>query len=463
MAAASPEVVRGIPLFRLVRLAPLYWLRGELQRLHHRSEVVTEFDEFWSHSWQASAGSKCINILMRTNGVPAFLLSMVSVMLATLLARLEILHPRDRFGAAWCVLLGSLVYYSTLLLWRQRRVVFLDLACINQTDRELKAQGIGSLGAILKASKSMSVMWDATYATRLWCMFELAAFLHSRPAESKAEIMVCPPLLGPIRLGIHFGMLLLMLVYWPAVFFGGLKVLGGAAFVCLCWAGHTVRAYWRDVDMMEKQAGQFSIARSLCSCCDAGTECNKLTCDRRIIAACIRAWFGSIAIFEERVHYEERKLLANRLCNNSITYFEMVQAAAPILWLGLDVMATRENMHFKSAELAKDCARWLAIVPFIMKLCLRLTYSLRARCCTVHVDILVSCGIVAVAVALFLLSTIIDLNILQRLIPDPLYANLTSLGIWGLAAALLWRVLPEIQAEELAPLDMDSPQSSQSP
>lgn len=108
MAAASPEVVRGIPLFRLVRLAPLYWLRGELQRLHHRSEVVTEFDEFWSHSWQASAGSKCINILMRTNGVPAFLLSMVSVMLATLLARLEILHPRDRFGAAWCVLLGSL-------------------------------------------------------------------------------------------------------------------------------------------------------------------------------------------------------------------------------------------------------------------------------------------------------------------------------------------------------------------
>ena len=59
---------------------------------------------------------------------------MVSVMVATLLARLEILHPRDRFGAAWRVLLGSLVYYSTLLLWRQRRVVFLDLACINQTD-----------------------------------------------------------------------------------------------------------------------------------------------------------------------------------------------------------------------------------------------------------------------------------------------------------------------------------------
>eukprot|EP00439_Symbiodinium_sp_Y106_P033672 s1239_g4.t1 len=368
MAASSPDVVRGIPLFRLVRLAPLYWLKGELQRLHYRSEVVTEFDEFWSHSWQASACSKCINIIMRTNGVPAFALSMVTVMVATLLARLEILQPRGTFGAAWCVLLGS---------------------------------------------------GDRYQIFRLWCMFELAAFLHSRPAESKAKIMVCPPLLGPIRLGIHFGMLLLMLVYWPAVFFGGLKVLG------------------------EKQAGQFSITRSLCSCCDAGTECSKPTCDRRIIAACIRAWFGSTSIFEERVQSEERKLLANRLRNNSITYFDMVQAAAPILWLGLDVMATRENMHLKSAELAKDCARWLAIVPFIMKLCLRLTYSLRARCCTVHVDILVSCGIVVVA--------------------DLFYANLTSLGIWGVAAALLWQILPEIQAEELSPLDLDSPQSSQSP
>ena len=65
---------------------------------------------------------------------PRFALSMVTVMVVTLLARLEILQPRETFGAAWCVLLGSLVYYSTLLLWRQTRVVFLDLACINQTD-----------------------------------------------------------------------------------------------------------------------------------------------------------------------------------------------------------------------------------------------------------------------------------------------------------------------------------------
>ena len=50
-------------------------------------------------------------------------------------------------------------------------------------------------------------------------MFELAAFLHSRPAESKAKIMVCPPLLGPIRLGIHFGMLLLMLLCYSWVTF----------------------------------------------------------------------------------------------------------------------------------------------------------------------------------------------------------------------------------------------------
>ncbi|CAE7236044.1 unnamed protein product, partial [Symbiodinium microadriaticum] len=59
--------------------------------------------------------------------------------------------------------LGNAAYYLTLLLFPRRRMVFLDRACVMQSDEALKAEAVVSMGGILKSSKSMLVLWDRTY------------------------------------------------------------------------------------------------------------------------------------------------------------------------------------------------------------------------------------------------------------------------------------------------------------
>ena len=44
-------------------------------------------------------------------------------------------------------------------------MVFLDRACVMQSDEALKAEAVVSMGGILKSSKSMLVLWDRTYVT----------------------------------------------------------------------------------------------------------------------------------------------------------------------------------------------------------------------------------------------------------------------------------------------------------
>ena len=66
----------------------------------------------------------------------------------------------------WCF------FCLTLFFWRCRFSIFLDVICIDQKDETRKAKGIISMGAILKSSDSILVLWDSSYSSRLWCVWE---------------------------------------------------------------------------------------------------------------------------------------------------------------------------------------------------------------------------------------------------------------------------------------------------
>ncbi|CAE7947055.1 unnamed protein product, partial [Symbiodinium sp. KB8] len=50
---------------------------------------------------------------------------------------------------------------------------------------------------MLRQSRSMLVLLDPSYVGRLWCIFELAAFLKSRQGM-QPKLFVRPVMLGPI-------------------------------------------------------------------------------------------------------------------------------------------------------------------------------------------------------------------------------------------------------------------------
>ena len=54
-------------------------------------------------------------------------------------------------------------YAAGLLVWKRCKLVFLDVACIDQSNHVNKAEGLVSMGAFLKSSKRMLVLWDLSY------------------------------------------------------------------------------------------------------------------------------------------------------------------------------------------------------------------------------------------------------------------------------------------------------------
>ena len=172
MQATSPEILRGVRASRALRSGPPRWIRGDLEKLHALSEATDQLEEFWSHSWSTGALTKFTNVLLLNHGLPAFVVGTLSAASVGSLCVLRLLPPWN----LWGTVTGVLSYYLTLFLWSRRKQVFLDIACICQTDANLKAQGLLSIGAFLKNSRSLLVLWDVTWASRLWCIF--AAWQH---------------------------------------------------------------------------------------------------------------------------------------------------------------------------------------------------------------------------------------------------------------------------------------------
>ena len=121
----------------------------------------------------------------------------------------------------------------------------------------LKAEAICSLAGLLNQSDSMLVLWDASFTERLWCVFELAAFLKSAKSQAK-PLMICPTVAGPCSLvgvfivaGVFLPIALSPLrhadlMVRPAVMVGAVSVaglLGVQVFRGLC----------RSVEKMQKQ------------------------------------------------------------------------------------------------------------------------------------------------------------------------------------------------------------------
>merc|ERR1719491_1140816 len=71
----------------------------------------------------------------------------------------------------------------------RRRMVFLDKTCIHQEDKELQRSGILKLGAFLRSSSQMVVIYSDIYLTRLWTVYEVACFLALRPAS---QLVIVP-------------------------------------------------------------------------------------------------------------------------------------------------------------------------------------------------------------------------------------------------------------------------------
>ena len=171
-------------------------------------------------------------------------------------------------------------------------------------------------------------------------MFELAAFLHSRPSNQTPKLTIRPTLLGPAFLSLPVALFFVLMgigllppgtllqdFLWP--------VMGFAALVGFYFCVAAVRAYFRSVQLLQSELASFSVKDSSCWCCTANhkdSSGESLLCDREIICRCIVAWFGTVENFETKVRTDVLENLLSQLSNQIVTYSQCAAAAVPIFW-----------------------------------------------------------------------------------------------------------------------------------
>ncbi|CAE7949481.1 PRN1 [Symbiodinium sp. KB8] len=419
------ELFRFLELMRATR---------DLKKLYALSEATDQFEEFWSHSWSTGPLTKFTNVLLLNHGLAAFLVGTLSAASAGCLCVLRILPPWN----LWGTVTGVLSYYLTLLLWSRRKQVFLDIACICQTDSQLKAEGLLSIGAFLKNSRSLLVLWD-----------EMAAFLHSRQPGARKNLVVCPVFVAPALLVGHLGLSVLLVAYLlsqvPIFPWGGL-VMCLLTVPCLMLFAIAVVAHYRSIEQIQDQVRSFTIDKSSCHCCscehvDPGTG-ETMVCDRRLIVRCISLWFGSADAFEEIVRTRLLKVLVYQLKTQVFSYWRIVQAASPALWIMIDVWCM-DSMKGASTEDLVEVA--LAAVTlcfmFLPSVCLvLLNLAYKAR----HLrapQALIAAGLVAIGAGTFGCFLAVE-RILVLITSDQVNAGVILLVAMGAVTLWLWRCVP---------------------
>ena len=181
MELHNPDLLRAVPAWVVLRNF------GQVLRdtshnpadLYLLSRTVPVINEFWSHSWQVRPSTKIWLLLMLKNGCAAVLIGLVAALLAAYLSFLELLptwyitprihgpgYSQEYRSGIWALLFGSAASLLSLCLWKCGDLVFLDRTCIHQGDDVLKTQALLHMGAFLKNSKKLVVLWDSTYLTR---------------------------------------------------------------------------------------------------------------------------------------------------------------------------------------------------------------------------------------------------------------------------------------------------------
>ena len=415
MEVINPEVMRVTYAFCAFQNAAKA-LRVGKGKFYHKSFKSDKISTFWSHSWHGGHWKKILTLLTFYNAPAALFCGFLTAILMMILYCLQILPGFDRqfknfdlysvYFSLWCVSSGFVVTILVMLFWRSHTKVFFDRLCISQDNPELKAQAIFSLAGLLKNSDVMLILWDSTWTERLWCLFELAAFLKSKNTAGKQALVVRPSFLGPISIALFLASFAISLTLTTASFSGGLGIffiLGPALLIGMVAAYPTVmtiRSYFRDLDIMKEQMLNISFDATRSSCCDRPNHVSRsgvpVPCDRKVVKECVKVWFGSQEAFEHAVRSEVLDILTTILNEKVFTTTWILGATCPFLWAFMDFSATFAIRpypypslwrHASVTLLVEGSMLWLVAFPGVKDLLILTCRFTRAKGSTLCIEI----------------------------------------------------------------------------
>ncbi|CAE7279543.1 unnamed protein product [Symbiodinium sp. CCMP2456] len=388
MDVLNPEVLRVTPVVGALENFAVALRVGSAGSFYQKSHKSQKISTFWSHSWHGGHWKKIFAIITLYNGTAAVLLSLLTGACMMLLFGLRTLPGIDRGWldetvqwSCWSTFSGFVVASLVMMFWQPRTEVFLDRICISQNDDRLKAEAILSLAGLLKKSDRMLILWDPTWTQRLWCLFELAAFLKSK-TSSQQHLIVRPIFMGPLSIAVYltFAAFAMPMAVVPLPGFDARTVAQLLSAIVFCMlvvavpTVSTIRSYFRDLDTMTLQLSSISVDSTRSTCCDTHhvtPEGGRILCDRKIVKECVKIWFGSELTFQDTVRAEVLDILNRNLTQKVFSTPWALGVTSPIMLAFMDVSVSFAHLgslwepwdHNAVALLLEGLTIWFLFVP----------------------------------------------------------------------------------------------------
>jgi len=395
------EIMRGVPVKstlrnfgRIWRKSPLDMSELERAKLWDAAVPVEQFDVFLSHTWHTRGIWKWLSLSLQLTWPHILLCGFVACLLLELLFFVDLLPA---LGDQWQVSFQGYEGTAPFSLWAiiaegsfsllpfllapwmpctKPYFAFLDVASINQADEELKERGIYGIGGFLKASKELRILWSRPYLSRLWCIFEIAAFLRGNP---EGRIVLQPLFVEVTVLVCWLGMHVVVVLWLLTMVF--LSSLGNyTLFVALApflAVFHSLRKNFLLKRQLFKEIQNFDLA---------AVECRS-SFDKEFVHAAIAEWYGGEDAFTEYVRGPlQKELMTTQPAGIQISYCMIL--VAPFLSVGIStfvgLLKAGVPLHILiSYFFAAVVGLWFcwvaAMVQFAMFLCDRLARPLIPR------------------------------------------------------------------------------------
>ena len=399
MEVKAPELLRAtFPSSALRCCGRALWPKLD-RDFFHASFQTEKISCFWSHSWHAASWKKVLLLMIVYKGQAAIVFGNIAALLGMLLFYLELLPSYPRAFtvegavypfAPWGLVFGSCVVPLVLLVWQPKSGVFIDRICIDQSNLERKSAGLLSIGGILRKSESMLVLLDSSYPTRLWTVFELAAFLKSHGGlEDTSGLVIRPINLGPAAVFLFTIQLLIVMMVVVQVSTTDVlqAMIRRTAYAVLIMVPlvHRARGHFRWVEKCRLMLQNFTLEDAHSHCCavqhldDYGRN---MVCDKLIMLECLRSWFRTEAEFESAVRIQVAAAFTKAIGASAFPFHWFVASSSCICWAFGDLLMARlraGEYYYSAIALIMAITYPVLLMPFIFHMVQIMGYHFRAR------------------------------------------------------------------------------------
>mmetsp|Transcript_41259 Transcript_41259/g.68649 ORF Transcript_41259/g.68649 Transcript_41259/m.68649 type:complete len:564 (-) Transcript_41259:170-1861(-) len=368
LSLARPELQRSVRAGNVLRLWSTIFHHEPYEGLYEMSAPTSVIDTFVSHSWRTPGWSRALTLAWHLSLTRLVLVAAIVPLIWETFAIWFDIELTTWFlpqgsdgmikipiGAAPIVV--PLVFAITMLSvgWCTASL-YLDRCCMCQHDTELMRASIHQLGAYIARSKHFLILWDKTYCSRLWCMYEVASFLalhpvghlHLVPITSVLPVLALWIFHTLATIGIAYVGAQIIFARWfmslcqeylpnPAAQVALLFVLASSilcvCYACVCWFVYDqVLTHMSAIEKLHQQLGSFAVANLQCA----------VEQDRAVVEKEIKRLFGSCQKFESVVRNQVAPQLVKDVGVLTIPYRFIILSVTSHIWFGIDCLSLME-------------------------------------------------------------------------------------------------------------------------